>query len=211
MVVASIWGFRSNPEAFYEWFLPLAGLVLEASPNPAHLALAELEELGRMAAVITQNIDGLHQRAGSRRVLELHGHLREAVCMECHQVLPAEGPIRELLERRRAPCCPKCGGVLKPAAVLFGELLPQEILRQAQADSESCEVMLVAGSSLEVAPASDLPVLARRAGARLIIVNYQSTSLDSLAEVVIQDDVAAVLPAIVRRARKLMNSEGDGE
>lgn len=202
MHVASIWGFRANPQAFYDWFSPLARLVLDAVPNAAHFALADLAAMGCLSAVITQNIDGLHQQAGSQRVLELHGHLRQACCIGCGDEVPSAGPIEELLRSRRAPRCRKCGGVLKPQVILFGELLSREVLRAAQDECQRCGVILVAGSSLEVAPASDLPALACRSGARLIIVNYQPTSADSLADLVIQGDVAAVLPAIVTEVRK---------
>ena len=201
MVVASIWGFRANPQAFYEWIHPLAGRILAAQPNPAHTALAELEAMGKMRAVITQNIDGLHQRAGSKRVLELHGHLREAVCLRCGQVVSTQGLWQDFVRYRRIPRCPSCAGILKPAAVLFGELLPHEVFLEAQNESQSCEVMIVAGSSLEVAPASELPLLAHRAGARIILINYQPTPFDRLADVVIHTDVAVALPSLVEQVR----------
>lgn len=202
MVVASIWGFRANPQAFYEWIHPLAGRILEAQPNPAHVALAELEAMGKMRVVITQNIDGLHQRAGSKRVLELHGHLREAVCLRCGRVVSTQGLWQDFVRHRRLPRCPSCAGILKPAAVLFGELLPHDVFLEAQEESQSCEVMIVAGSSLEVAPASELPFLAHRAGARIILINCQPTPLDRLADVLIQADVAIALPSIVEQVRR---------
>ncbi|HID86139.1 MAG TPA: NAD-dependent protein deacylase [Anaerolineae bacterium] len=200
LLVASFLSFRLQPQAFYDWARPLARKLLEAEPNPAHHALAELEEMGLLRAVITQNIDGLHQRAGSKRVLELHGHLREATCLQCHKVVPAQGLIEAFLERGEVPRCP-CGGLLRPNVVLFGELLPKGILLEAWGEAERCDLMLVAGSSLEVAPASEIPLMARRSGARIIIVNYQETCLDRLADVVIHEDVAEVLPQIVEACR----------
>ena len=201
MLVASFLAFRLRPHAFYEWARPLAEQLLKAEPNPAHRALAELEEIGLLKAVITQNIDGLHQRAGSRRVLELHGHMREATCLKCHKVVPTQGMIEKFLETGEIPRC-QCGGVLKPNVVLFGERLPRRALLEAWGEAERCDLMLVVGSSLEVAPASEIPLVALRYGARLIIVNYQTTHLDHLADVVIHQDVAQVLPQIAAACRR---------
>ncbi len=197
MVVASIRTFRTDPRMFYEWMRPLVGLFEDARPNAAHLALAELESLGLLKAVITQNIDGLHQMAGSTRVLELHGHLREAICLRCGQVTPTEGLIRKYVSEGEVPDCRDCGGTLKPLAVLMGEPLPLEVVLEAERESQECDLMLVAGSSLTVVPAASLPVAACRQGADLIIVNVQETMADALAEVVIHDDLAEVLPQIV--------------
>jgi len=202
MAVASISAFRTQPEVFYEWMRPTARLFLEAKPNPAHLALAELEQMGLLKALITQNIDNLHQRAGSKRVLELHGHFREAVCMGCQQVFPTEGIIYGYILEGTVPRCAECTGVLKPKAVFFGEPLPMDVLLDAQAEAQTCDLMLVAGSSLEVVPAASLPFLARSLGADLIIVNQEPTPADGGADVVIHEDVADILPAIVDTCRK---------
>ncbi len=196
MLVASILAFRLRPQAFYNWVRPLASLLLEAQPNSAHRALAELEEMGLLKVIITQNIDDLHQKAGSKRVLELHGHLREATCIRCHKVVPAQGLIKQFVADGQVPRC-QCGGVVKPNIVLFGEQLPLNVLTEAQNEARKSDLMLVAGSSLEVTPASDIPFIVRRKGARIIIVNYQHTSMDRHAHVVIHEDVAQVLPQIV--------------
>jgi len=198
MLVASIWAFRLRPRAFYDWMRPLAHKILEAKPNPAHFALAELERAGRLKAVITQNIDGLHQAAGSQRVFELHGHTRTATCLECGRTVDS-GPLIEEFLAGEVPRCKSCGGLLKPDVVLFGELLPADVFFAAQMECEQCDLLLVAGSSLEVAPASDLPLLALEVGAKLVIVNLQPTSLDSRASVVIRQDVATALPAIAEK------------
>lgn len=202
MEVASIRTFRTEPEAFYEWMRPTIQLFLEADPNPAHLALAELEEMGLLEAVITQNIDNLHQKAGSKRVLELHGHFREAVCMECRQAYPTEGMIYEYMLKGKVPSCDGCGGVLKPMAVFMGEPLPMDVLLDAEMEAQMCDLMLVAGSSLTVVPAANIPSLARRLGSDVIIVNYERTPADRDAEVVIHEDVAQTLPAIVEICRE---------
>jgi NAD-dependent deacetylase len=197
MAVASIHGFRQNPEAFYAWIYPLVRLTINAKPNPAHEALARLEVLGNLKAVITQNIDMLHSRAGNTVVYELHGHMREATCVHCFAVYPAEPLIAQFLKDHQVPHCPSCGSVLKPNVILFGEQLPIRQLLAAQDAARKADVLLVVGSSLEVAPASDIPVLAKKYGAQIIIVNLEPTPLDSLAQIVIRADAAEVLPQIV--------------
>jgi len=196
-VVASIWGFRSNPQAFYDWISPLATSISTASPNPAHLALAEMESMGMMRAVITQNIDGLHQRAGSQRVLELHGNLNDMHCPACEHTEPMASQVDDLSIPHKIPRCRICGEALKPTIVLYGEMLPYDVLMDAQTEARLCKAMIIAGSSLEVTPACDLPVVAHSTGAKIILVNNEPTPLDDLADVIIRDDVATVLPAIV--------------
>ncbi len=201
MMVASISGFRLNPQAFFDWVRPLAELLLRAEPNPAHHALAELETMGLLQAVITQNIDELHQKAGSKRVLELHGHFRQATCIRCYKVVAAQELMQEFVASGEVPRC-QCGGVMKPNVILFGEQLPVEVLNAAQQEARQCDVILVAGSSLQVAPASDIPLIAHRHGAEIVIVNYEPTPLDRHASVVIHEDVAKVLPRIVRACKQ---------
>jgi NAD-dependent deacetylase len=195
--VASLSGFRRHPRRFYDWFAPLLDPVLQARPNAAHFALAELEQRGVLHAVITQNIDGLHQRAGSREVFELHGHMRTATCLECEHQMPTAG-LFKLVRRGNVPRC-ACGGLLKPDVVLFEEDLPRGIFWLARRAVEQCDVMIVAGTSLEVYPVNDLPHEALRRGARLIVINLSPTHIDAEADVVIHDDVAQALPAIVAR------------
>jgi NAD-dependent deacetylase len=209
MVVASIRTFRVEPRIFYEWMRPTVRLFMEAKPNTAHTALAQLEELGLLKAVITQNIDNLHQMAGSKHVLELHGHLREAVCMGCQRVVSTEGLIEKYMLEGDVPYCRECGGVLKPKAVFMGEPLPLGVLTEARMESQLCDLMLVAGSSLTVVPAADLLYVARRQGAELIIVNYQETPADHLAEVVIRDDVSEALPQILQACRERLGVYDD--
>ena len=195
MEVASLRAFRASPQRFYDWFRPLLGRLLAAQPNPAHLALAALERAGALKALITQNIDGLHQRAGSREVYELHGHLRSATCLDCERQAPT-GPLLERVRHGEIPRC-NCGGLFKPDVVLFDEMLPRGLFWMAQAAVETCDALIVAGTSLEVAPVGDLPLAALRHGARIIIVNQSETYLDERADVVLREDVAEALPAIV--------------
>lgn len=194
--VASLSGFKRHPEAFYEWVQPLAYLALHAAPNPAHYALAHLEQYGPLHSVITQNVDTLHWRAGSRHVYEIHGNFRQATCLRCRRQFPGDDLVAQFRADGRAPRCPACGGILKPNVVLFGEELPMGVILGAESEARACDLMLVAGSSLEVAPAGDLPLVARRAGARLIIVNLTPTIMDRQADVVIHGDVAEVLPRL---------------
>lgn len=194
--VASIYAFRENPRNFYTWLRPLAKLILAAQPNPAHEALAQLEKYGPLEALITQNIDMLHHRAGSRSVLEIHGHLRRATCMGCEEKFIAPKLLAAYVETGDMPRCKLCGEVLKPDIILFGELLPMRLLKEAQMYALTCDLILVVGSSLEVAPAGDLPALAKQTGARLIIINHDPTHIDHQADLLISADVAEVLPQL---------------
>ncbi|MFN2289758.1 MAG: NAD-dependent protein deacylase [Anaerolineae bacterium] len=196
MLVASIWAFRLNPKGFYDWIRPLAQTMLSAPPNPAHNALAALEELGILKTIVTQNIDNLHQRAGSRRVLELHGHMRDATCIHCYKEVAIDPAFEQMILDGKVPHC-KCGGVLKPNVILFGEQLPVRVFNKAMEEARRADLILVAGSSLEVTPAADIPFLAVESGARAIIVNLQPTCFDERADVVIHGDVTDVLPRLV--------------
>lgn len=198
--VASLTAFRYHPEVFYAWVRPLARAIRDAQPNPAHKALAALEAAGRLKAVITQNIDDLHQRAGSVRVLELHGALREATCGHCHRVWPGGPILAQFIQDGNVPRCQACGGVLKPNVILMGEQLPETAYQAARRAARQCDVMLVAGSSLEVMPSAGLPLEAVTHGARLILVNLEPTYVDHQAEVVIHADVAEALPQIASAA-----------
>lgn len=198
--VASIWAYRRQPERFYEWIRPLLHALRKAKPNPAHYALARLEQAGIIQWVITQNIDALHQKAGSQRVIEVHGHTRTATCLSCGYRMPTEDLWPRVMRGEMPSPCPKCGGLLKPDVVLFGEMLPLEAITQAQEMALFADVMLVVGSSLEVMPAADLPRLTRRSGGKVIVVNLSRTTLDEEADVVLRGDVAEVLPRLADQA-----------
>jgi NAD-dependent deacetylase len=196
MEVASLYAFRINPQAFYDWIRTLATTMLDAQPNAAHLALSRMERQGRLHCVITQNIDTLHSRAGSQHVIEVHGHMREMTCISCYEVYESARFVESFLATGQIPRCPQCSGVLKPNVILFGEQLPAKELTAARQAAAKCDVMLVAGSSLEVAPAGDLPLLAHYRGAALILINRDTTPVDAEAQVIIRDDVAVALPKI---------------
>lgn len=197
MEVASLQAFRTHPESFYEWIKPLARTLLNAKPNPAHISLARLEAAGYLTLVITQNIDMLHERAGSSRVLEVHGNLREATCIHCYRTRPAAPLLERWLEYNDLPRCDACGHVMKPNVILFGEQLPARVFTEAKLAAKQCDVMIIAGSSLEVFPAADIPLLALDYGAKLIVVNREPTFVDNRATIVIHEDVADVLPILV--------------
>jgi NAD-dependent deacetylase len=197
--VATLIAFRLRPKKFYDWIRPLAQLMLEAEPNAAHHGLARLEAAGMLKSVITQNIDGLHQKAGSARVHEVHGHVREATCIRCYREVAADGLIEDLIASAQIPRC-ECGGVMKPNVILFGEQLPLQVLTAARQDTQDCDLMLVVGSSLTVEPVSELPLFALGRGARLVIINYEPTHLDGRADVLIHADLADVLPRIADAA-----------
>lgn len=195
--VASLSSFRYQPEKFFSWMRPLAELIFQAKPNEAHYALVALEEAGYLHTVITQNIDGLHHRAGSKDVLEVHGSLSNLTCVSCYRQYPAAGFIKPYLETGAIPYCPVCEHILKPDLILFGEQLPAKVFLRAQEVSKHCDLMIVAGSSLEVLPVAGLPMRAVENGAHLILINKSKTYLDIRADVVLHEDVVDVIPMIV--------------
>lgn len=193
--VASLTAFRRRPEVFYTFYRTRLAQLDGAQPNPAHYALVALQAHG-LSAVITQNVDGLHQAAGSRRVIELHGNLREAACPACGW----RGPIAlisEALDRDKLPACPVCGGRPKPNIVLFEEVLPADAYEAAEREVESADLLLVVGSSLQVTPAAWLPEVACSRGVPLIIVNDAPTAMDSWADVILRGRAGTVLPELV--------------
>jgi NAD-dependent deacetylase len=196
MKVASLNAFRYHPEQFFEWARPLAEKILSAEPNEAHFALARLEKAGFLSAVVTQNIDGLHFKAGSVHVLEIHGHLRHATCIRCFQEVSTENQLEAFVKRNVIPRCEHCGGILKPNIVLFGEQLPQQIVKEAKELFRQSSLILVIGSSLEVIPIALFPLEALNAGVRLIIINHEDTFLDERADVVIHHNLAEIVPAL---------------
>jgi len=190
--VASIQAFRRDPERVWGFYRTRIGTLLEAEPNPAHYALAELERHGLVQAVVTQNIDTLHSRAGSREVIEVHGSIRSAACLRCLWTEGAEGVLVQL-EERPAPLCAQCGEILKPGVTLFGELLPSAAMERATHFARGAELMLVVGSSLEVWPVAGLPLEARA----VAIVNRGPTALDDRALVKIDAAAGETLQAVV--------------
>jgi len=180
------------------WRNRVDGNYFSAEPNAAHHALVELEQKDALHFLVTQNVDGLHHAAGqsAERVVEIHGNVREVKCMSCGR----RGPMAAALDRVRAgetdPACPDCGGILKSATISFGENLVAEDLERAQDAAERADVFLALGTTLVVYPAAALPGLARRGGARLVIVNAEETPYDPVADVVLRDQLGSVLPQL---------------
>ena len=197
--VASLRTFRTHPEKFYEWFRPLARQIFEAVPNAAHRALTGLENAGYIHSVLTQNIDMLHQKAGTTHVVELHGTLRTLSCTHCFQQVDSMPYLRPFVEQGEIPHCLYCGALLKPDVILFGEQLPQRAWFEAQRESRACDLMLVAGSSLEVMPVAGLPMQALDRGAHLVIINNSPTYLNVRADAAIQENVSDIIPAIAEQ------------
>ena len=200
--VASLSAFRTMPEKFYEWFRPFTKTIIEAQPNPAHIALAKLEQEGLLKEIITQNIDGLHQKAGSSMVQEIHGTLNTLTCVSCYTKHLTSDFVQAFIRNGEIPHCSECGSILKPDAILFGEQFPRRTWKAVEKTVNQCDLMLVAGSSLEMFPAARLPYEVVNRGAKLIVINNEPTYIDSRAEVVLSQDVAVALPAIVDRIIK---------
>jgi len=183
----SVSGFRRDPEGFYRESLKLFSKISQAKPTPAHRLLARLEELGKIETVVTQNIDGLHRAAGSKKVFELHGTYRTGHCPECGKGFEMAGFYSDMESGRlKIPLCPGCGTTIKPDIVLFEDLLPVDAWQGSVDAAQRCDLMLVLGSSLVVYPAAELPMIAVSNGAPLVIVNLEGTAYDGMARVLVQ-------------------------
>ncbi len=200
MEYATIGAFLRDPEKVWKMLAEMMDILFKAAPNPAHAALAEMERDGFLRAVITQNIDGLHQAAGSRKVVEYHGNPGELVCLAC-------GRTFRSLEKIHAEGIPPrcgCGAILKPDVVFFGEAIPGGPQEEAEALVSECRVLLVVGTSAEVTPACELPKLAKRAGAAIVEVNPGRTTLtETVTDLYIGEGAATALPAIAAAAREI--------
>ncbi len=198
--MATLSHYVSDPEVRKRaWRARLGSGTWEAQPNAGHLALAELERRGRLHTLITQNVDGLHQLAGSSpaRVVEIHGTMREVTCLECGDRAPMERALERVRAGEEDPDCRRCGGILKSATISFGQGLVEEDLRRAQRAALSCDLMLAVGSTLSVYPVAAVVPLARDAGARVVIVNGEATEMDELADAILRGAIGEILPRLV--------------
>lgn len=186
--------------AYWDFKLESHPVFRDARPGSAHRALVDLERRGRVGLVVTQNVDGLHQAAGTsrERLVELHGTNSEVECVDCGAREPPERCMREFSETRRPPACLRCGGLMKPAVVMFGQMLDMDALGRAQRASEKADLVLALGSSLVVTPAADIPLFGVRRGAPYVIINRGETPHDRLATLRIAADVAEILPRAVQ-------------
>jgi NAD-dependent deacetylase len=191
-----------------QWKLLSGGAfsMIDVEPNSAHFAIAELENLGKLHGVVTQNVDGLHQKAGvsESRVFQLHGDLSHAICLSCKKRYPMEEISGWLKSGLDEPVCINCQGMLKPDAVLFGEQLPVEALMESEKRSRTCDVCIVMGSTLTVYPAALIPQYAVQSGAKLVIVNVGPTELDRLAHIRIEGKAGVIAPQIIQRVKSIM-------
>lgn len=201
----SVGRFHADPDGFWRDWLDLRSALIPetAAPNPAHESLAALESAGHLHGVVTQNVDGLHQRAGSATVIEIHGNGDRAACRGCDASFDAATASERARDTGEAPRCENCGGVLKPDAVLFGERLPDIPLRESQRLARDCDAMLVVGSSLTVDPAGQLPRRAADTGATLAVVNREPTPVRDRADHVFRDDASEVVPEIAAAVARL--------
>lgn len=198
MKLASMTALRRNPVEFYQFYRHRLSRLDGARPNPVHTGLAALEAGGYVKHLITQNIDGLHQAAGSNSVIEMHGSLRECVCLRCKRRFSSRLIDVDVQTPDDVPGCPECGGILKPGVILFEEALPDAAVEAALEATYRADLFVVIGSSLEVGPVNQLPHLAAERGARLAIVNLEPTHLDGYAEWVIRERAARVVSECCR-------------
>ena len=201
--------FLASPDSRYEYWRQKAVAhrdFADSAPNVGHEVLAKWEAAGRLRAVITQNIDGLHQDAGSRHVLELHGTVRYVGCLQCNARYDAEPLVQQFLSDDVVPGCVRCGGLLKHATVSFGQSLPEDVLGNALQISREADVLFAIGSSLVVEPAASLPRLAKQHGTHLVIVNRDPTPQDADADIVLRQSIGVALSAIDAQLQAMADS-----
>jgi NAD-dependent deacetylase len=207
-IYGNIQSFLKDPSKFWKMAEEIAPTLFTALPNPGHSALAELEKMKIIKAIITQNIDGLHQKAGAIIVYEVHGNINRFTCLGCRASYEKAQILNKLKRKKTSPpSCDYCGAPLKPSVVLFGEPLPNFEKFMSIDLAKKADVMLIAGSSLTVAPVCDLPVLTLSGGGKLIIINDQPTYLDDKAEITINNKTGLILPLIVKEIKKLKQNQ----
>jgi NAD-dependent deacetylase len=201
--------FVSNPtsrEKYWQMATEMYEPMKSAKPNAGHLAIAELEKLGKLDCLITQNIDGLHFKAGNseHKVLELHGTALQVTCLSCHKRFDRDDIQIRYAHDFKPPYCEACGGILKPATISFGQSMPEFETAEAYKRSQECDLFIVIGSSLMVQPAASMPSTAKQSGAKLVIINRESTNCDSLADIVINDSAGQTMAAVVAEVKHSM-------
>ena len=202
---ASIHSYVGNPAKNLEFMLETGKAIFKARPNKGHKALTKLQRLGKLKGVLTQNIDGLHLKAKTKNIIELHGTANESKCMTCGQVYQITFMVNQVLKGNFTPSCERCSGILKPNVIFFGEPLESETLEAADAMIAECNLLLILGSSLVVYPVAFYPQKVLSVGAKLAIINIQETDMDNLAEVVIHEKIGNVLPKVVSNVEEKIN------
>jgi NAD-dependent deacetylase len=191
---------RDAPEKAWIMLREMQREIMKAKPNKGHYALAKMEEMGHVNSIITQNVDGLHHLAGSRDVIEFHGNLQSVVCMDCNYTVPSS----EVSLDQIPPSCEKCNGPVKPNAVFFGEAIPPEALTRADHESNSCDLMLVVGTSAEVQPAASMPHIAKNAGAKVVEVNISETPFTShVSDYILKGPAGEILEKLLNKIAEL--------
>jgi len=201
---------ETSREKYWQMATEMYEPIRIAQPNRAHRAIAELEKLGRLDCVITQNIDGLHFKAGNseKKVIQLHGTATFVSCLSCKKRY-SRNEIQERIKKgEKAPRCDDCNGLLKPATVSFGQSMPEEETEEAYRRSSLCDLFIVVGSSLVVQPAASMPVIAKRSGAKLVIINRDPTPCDDMADLVLHDQAGPTLGAILEHVKEELGSVG---
>lgn len=193
---ASIDSYIAHPTKNLEFMLETGKAIFSARPNKGHKALTKLQKLGKLKGVLTQNIDRLHHKAKTKNIVEFHGNVMEAKCLQCGEVFPITNMVNQVLQGR-SPSCNVCKGMLKPNAIFFGEPLESQVLQAADEIIAGCNLLIVLGSSLVVFPVAFYPQKALSLGAKIAIINIQETDMDSLAEVVIHEKIGDIFPKIV--------------
>jgi NAD-dependent deacetylase len=203
LIYGSIGSVKNDPRFFWKLAKRIAPTLLNAKPNLGHYALAELEKMGCIKCIITQNIDGLHQQAGSRKIYEVHGSiLNEFICMSCGTAFPSKEIIPQVI--KGIPKCEGCGGFLKPDVVFFGEELPEDQITRSLEVCNKADLILVAGSALEVYPVNQIPQLVVSNGGKLVIINDEPTWLDDITKFVFHEKTGKILPKIIEEVKKLL-------
>jgi NAD-dependent deacetylase len=193
---SSIDSYAANPMKNLEFMLETGRAIFKARPNKGHKALTRLQRLGKLKGLLTQNIDRLHHKAKTKNIVEFHGNVMEAKCLQCGRIFPITSMVNQVLQKK-VPLCEECNGTLKPNAIFFGEPLESLVLTAADQMLQECDLMIVLGSSLVVYPVAWYPQKALSLGAKLAIINIQETDMDSLAEVVIHEKIGDVFPKVV--------------
>lgn len=205
---------KSSATRRKQWeLLLMGGIMTDALPNRAHAAIAELERMDKLDCVITQNIDSLHLKAGNSpsRVLEVHGHARTVHCLDCMETYSTEEIVRDHQQMKEIPVCGRCGGILKPDVVFFGEALPEDVFQQAIYHSLHSDLFIVVGSSLVVHPASMMPQFAKEGGAGIIIINFTPTPYDSAADIVVHASAGESMERVIESLKRLASSTDRNE
>jgi NAD-dependent deacetylase len=195
---------ESSREKYWQMATETYELMKDAKPNQAHLAVAELERLGKLDCLITQNIDGLHFKAGNspEKVLELHGTAMHVTCLNCNKRFDRDAVQARITGGEKSPRCDRCKGLLKPATISFGQSMPERETREAYERSAACDLFIVIGSSLLVQPAAHMPVVAKRGGAKLVIINRDGTACDDFADIIVNGKAGPTMAAVLERVRQ---------